>query len=159
MNIFNRRDKVEDELAGRMPRPTLPPVEEQLGDVVRDQFAKRKPEVRTPTVLAAELETNAVAFELAVNDAEAAAQAYCHSYAELQVVVDAKLEAIEAQRKELRKLQASMPKVEKSDETSNIVDAVTGERGSIDAQPSLSQNQSRGKPQLSLADRRPKPLS
>lgn len=122
MNIFNRRNSIDDDLPGRerMPRPTLPPVEEQLGEMVRDQFAK--PKARTPAVLAAELETNAVAFELAVNDAEAAAQAYCSTYAELQVEVDAKLESIEAQRKELRKLQASMPKVEKHDEQDQLID-------------------------------------
>jgi|SRR5882762_11245818 len=42
MNIFKNRDKaLSDDLPGReaMPRPRLPPVEEQLGEMVRERFA------------------------------------------------------------------------------------------------------------------------
>jgi hypothetical protein len=112
MNIFNRKgEDIEGALPGR--KLNLPPVEEQVGDMVRDQFRKRP---RSPAVIATELETNATSFEAAVHDAEAAAKAYCATYAELEVEISAKLEAIEAQRKELRKLQASLPRVEKPNE-------------------------------------------
>lgn len=116
MNIFNRRNDLDrDDLPGarEMPRAKLP-VEEQVADLIHDQY-QRRPKAPTPASLAVELETNASSFELAVTDAEAAAKAYCQTYAELEAIVSSELEAIEAKRLELRKLQASLPRVERPD--------------------------------------------
>jgi hypothetical protein len=45
MNIFNRRNSLDDDLPGR-PRPRLPQVEDQIGDMVKDQFTRPSLEKR-----------------------------------------------------------------------------------------------------------------
>jgi|SRR5882762_8158202 len=121
MNIFKRRDEaLSDDLPGfrERPRPTLPPVEEEVGEAVREQFVKRQPvpTPKTPAGLAEELTSHATDFERAVADAESAAKAYCATYDELYQLVHTKLESIEAQRTELQRLRATLPRIGGTDE-------------------------------------------
>lgn len=150
MNIFNRNKTLDDDLPGRQPRVTYPSIENDIGDTVRDQFAKRP---RTPAMLATALETAATQFEQAVADAESAAADYCHIHAEFYAIIEDKLEAIEIQRKELQRLRSTLPRVEKRDEeTPSDPDPVDN------GNASTGQVKDRSSQELPIANRRPIPL-
>jgi len=116
MNIFKNRDKaLSDDLPGRMPRPDYGKLEAELGQTVQASYA-RNPIPRTPAQLAEELTSHAMEFERGVAIAESSAKAYCATYEELTQLVDTKLESIEAQRKELQKIRATLPRIGEKDE-------------------------------------------
>jgi len=123
MNIFKNRDKaLSDDLPGRMPRTDYGKLEAEMGQAVQASYA-RKEIPRTPAQLAEELTSHAIEFERGVAIAEDSAKAYCATYEELTRLVDTKLESIEAQRKELQKIRATLPRIgEKDEETSSNVD-------------------------------------
>lgn len=155
MNIFNRNKHLDDDLPGarEMPRVPLPKIEDQISTYARDQVAQR-PKEKTIAQLVIDLDVDAHAFEAAVADAEEAAKNYCQTYAELEAMVSATLEANEAQRKQLQRLRASLPKVEKSDEKPAAHTDISDPYNHA----GTGQVESRSRPQLSIADRRPKPI-
>jgi|SRR5882672_1039935 len=137
MNIFKNRDKtLSDDLpgSGRMQRPNLKELDEALLNTAMEnvRYDRRKVEPRTPVQLSEELTSHAVEFEKAVAIAEEAAKAYCATYEELTQLVDTKLESIEAQRKELQKIRATLPRIgEKDEEASSDSDPDDGSDTSI----------------------------
>jgi hypothetical protein len=111
MNIFNRRNEIDrDNIPNFLERPKL--IEDEIANEVKSTYAKRP----SPARLAEELELYCSEFEQAVANAENAARAYCAVHAELTRLIEAKLEDIEVQRRELTKLREGLKKEVQNEE-------------------------------------------
>jgi hypothetical protein len=116
MNIFNKRNKtIEDDLPGfrDRPRPTLPPIEDELADTIRDQF---KPGPITLDDRRKRLDFHLQEFGIHHDAARREATAYLEEHDAMVKELEAEKAKITAHLANLDKIAAGMPNFGGSDE-------------------------------------------
>jgi hypothetical protein len=141
MNIFNRRNSIDDDLPGR-PRVNLPQVEDQIGDMVDDQFASLTLDRRRKR-----LDHHLAEFSRHHDAARREAKAYLEEH-------DATIHELEAEKtkvlehmQKLDKIAAGMPQFGGKDEEASSDSSSTPDDDPGDGEdPVQSESEGRSKP-------------
>jgi hypothetical protein len=139
MNIFNRRNSLDDDLPGR---PRLPPVEDQIGDMVKDHYARPSLETRRERI-----DFHLREFIKHHDAARREAESYLAEHDAMIGELEAEKNKVLEHMEKLNRLAEGMPQFGgKDEEISSDPSPAPNDDPGVGEDPMQSESEGRGKP-------------